>query len=81
MQSNWPTRPDSFHSTHLTFPQERLLPNPAYLDRLSSRSRSKLSVVICTFFLVRSGFSGKDKQLIMNERGGEEVIPGRYPGE
>ena len=52
-----------------------------HLARKTHFGLARMSVVICTFFLVRSGFSGKDKQLIMNEHGGEGVVPGRYRGE
>jgi hypothetical protein len=45
-----------------------------------STGRPDLSVLICTFFLVRNGFSGKGST-IMNHYDGSGLVPGRYAGQ
>ncbi len=48
---------------------------------VSDSMSTEPSVLICRFSLIQLAFSGKDKQLIMNDHEGPGVVPGRYAGE
>jgi hypothetical protein len=48
---------------------------------LSFSRLTELSEQIRTFFLIRLGFSGRNRQLIMNDHDGPGVVPGRYARE